>query len=72
MTAAAHEIPFSQMSSAPIALNDDFTGIEDTPMTLVGITANDIDDDGVIDHTTIDLDPSQPGQQTTMINVHGT
>ena len=72
MNAALHEIPFSQMSSAPIALNDDFTGIEDTPMTLVGITANDIDDDGVIDHTTIDLDPSQPGQQTTMINAHGT
>ncbi len=60
------------IASDPIALNDEYTGIEDTPMTLVGITSNDIDDDGFIDHTTIDLDPNQPGQQTSIINAHGT
>jgi uncharacterized repeat protein (TIGR01451 family) len=58
--------------TGPIAIDDDFAGVEDTPMTLVGITANDIDDDGVIDITTIDLDPVTNGQQTTLSNVHGT
>jgi uncharacterized repeat protein (TIGR01451 family) len=72
MHSVAFDFSSSEMTSAPIALNDDFTGIEDTPMTLVGITANDMDDDGVIDLTTIDLDPTQPGQQTTLINAHGT
>jgi hypothetical protein len=59
-------------TAAPIALNDVIAGIEDTPMTIVGITANDVDTDGMIDVTTIDLDPNQAGQQTTMMNIHGT
>jgi ASPIC and UnbV/FG-GAP-like repeat/Bacterial Ig domain/Domain of unknown function DUF11 len=67
----SHAPPMA-VSAAPIAINDYFTGIEDTPMTLVGITANDIDDDGVVDVETIDLDPLVVGQQTTIINVHGT
>jgi uncharacterized repeat protein (TIGR01451 family) len=68
---ASSPTPVSLMIG-PIAINDEFIGVEDTPMTLVGITANDIVDNGMIDITTIDLDPTIVGQQTTLSNIHGT
>ncbi len=49
---------------APVANDDGATTPEDTPVTF-SITGNDTDADGVIDPSTIDLDPSTPGNQTT-------
>ncbi|MFD2037350.1 choice-of-anchor L domain-containing protein, partial [Belliella marina] len=50
----------------PVANNDEATTDLDTPVTF-NITDNDTDSDGNIVPSTVDLDPSTPGQQTSMI-----
>ncbi|WPR77748.1 choice-of-anchor L domain-containing protein [Algoriphagus sp. NG3] len=48
----------------PVANSDEAITDLNTPVTF-NIVANDIDVDGTIDATTVDLDPSSPGQQTS-------
>ncbi len=48
----------------PVAMTDSDITQVDTPFTVV-VTANDTDADGTVDVTTVDLDPTTPGRQTT-------
>ncbi len=54
----------------PVAVNDSPITNEDTPVTF-SLTANDTDADGTIDVTTVDLDPSTTGVQSTFTNAQG-
>ena len=54
----------SSVNDAPIANNDSITTLYDTNVTIP-VANNDTDIDGTINITTIDLDPSTPGIQTT-------
>ena len=54
----------------PVANNDVTTTAEDTP-AILNITANDTDQDGTIDVTSVDLDPATPGQQTSISTTAG-
>ena len=56
---------------APVANNDNGSTAADTPATLANITSNDTDIDGTIDVSTIDLDPTTAGQQTTLTTAAG-
>jgi gliding motility-associated-like protein len=56
---------------APVANDDNGSTTVDTPTTIANITSNDTDADGTIDITTLDLDPSTAGQQTTFSNAAG-
>ncbi|MGJ8661533.1 MAG: Ig-like domain-containing protein, partial [Bacteroidota bacterium] len=55
----------------PIALNDTTNTLEDTQVTL-NITSNDIDPDGTIVSSTVDLDTLTPGIQDSVTNIYGT
>ncbi|MEY5001946.1 MAG: hypothetical protein RLZZ211_1982 [Bacteroidota bacterium] len=59
------------VNDAPVANNDSATTNEDSPVSF-NITNNDTDLDGTIDVTTVDLDPTTPGIQTTFTNAQGT
>jgi gliding motility-associated-like protein len=59
------------VNDLPVANNDVATTNEDMPVTL-NLTNNDTDSDGTIDVTTVDLDPTTPGIQTTFTNTQGT
>ncbi|PWQ92999.1 hypothetical protein DKT75_21715 [Leucothrix arctica] len=60
----------------PVATDDEATNlgisspINPTTLTLVG--SNDSDPDGTIDPSTVDLDPTTPWVDTTLINADGT
>jgi gliding motility-associated-like protein len=54
----------TSVNDAPIANNDSATTLYDTNITFA-VSNNDIDIDGTINNSTIDLDPSSPGIQTT-------
>ncbi|MFM8658827.1 MAG: Ig-like domain-containing protein, partial [Candidatus Nitrosotenuis sp.] len=54
----------------PVANNDAATTAEDNP-AILNITSNDTDLDGTINVTSVDLDPSTVGQQTSMITTAG-
>ena len=60
------------VNDAPVAVNDSGTTNEDTPITLLNITANDTDVDGTINPATVDLDPATGGIQNTFVNAQGT
>ncbi len=60
------------INDAPVAVNDSGVTNEDTPVTLLNITANDTDVDGTINPATVDLDPATGGIQNTFTNVQGT
>ena len=64
-------ITVTAVNDAPVATNDTATTNEDTPVTVT-VTSNDTDLDGTIDVTTVDLDPSTTGIQTTFTNAQGT
>jgi uncharacterized repeat protein (TIGR01451 family) len=49
----------------PVALNDSINTAHDTNVDIP-VAGNDTDADGTIDLTSIDLDPSTPGQQTSL------
>ncbi|MFA5814863.1 MAG: Calx-beta domain-containing protein [Bacteroidales bacterium] len=57
-------ITITAVNDAPVAVNDVTTTLEDTLVTL-NVTTNDIDVDGTIDVTLVDLDPATAGIQTT-------
>lgn len=54
----------------PVAVNDDINGTEDESFTY-DLLANDTDDNG-LDNSSVDLDPSANGQQTTLAVDGGT
>ncbi|MGK7890218.1 MAG: Ig-like domain-containing protein [Leptolyngbyaceae cyanobacterium] len=60
ITVTVNDLP----NEPPIATNDTATTPKDTPTTF-SITDNDNDSDGTLDLTTVDLDPTTPGRQTT-------
>jgi uncharacterized repeat protein (TIGR01451 family) len=53
-------------SAPPVAVNDLSPNNPPGPVTL-NVTDNDTDADGNLDPSTVDLNPSQAGQQTTLI-----
>jgi len=56
---------------APIANDDNGSTLSDTATSISTITSNDTDADGTIDVTSIDLDPTTAGQQTSITTVTG-
>jgi gliding motility-associated-like protein len=56
----------------PTANNNSITTNEDVPVTLPSIQSNDTDSDGNVVTSTIDLDPTTAGQQTTLTTANGT
>lgn len=63
-------VTVNAVNDAPVAVNDTPTTDEDTPL-IFNVTVNDTDVDGTIDDSTVDLDPTTPGIQTTF-NSNGT
>ena len=63
-------VSVSSVNSAPVAVNDNTTTAEDTPVGI-NVTTNDTDVDGTIDVATVDLDPGTVGIQTTLSNASG-
>ncbi|MBS1542731.1 MAG: tandem-95 repeat protein [Bacteroidetes bacterium] len=65
-------ITVNSVNDPPVANDDSGLGFKDTPKTLSNVTANDTDVDGTVVASTVDLDPSTAGQQTTFPNANGT
>jgi gliding motility-associated-like protein len=61
---ATVNITVTAVNDAPVAVNDAVTTNEDTPVTI-NVTTNDTDVDGTINVSTVDLDPTTAGIQTT-------
>lgn len=55
----------------PVAVNDNVTAYEDT-QKVYNVLSNDTDPDSNISVSTVDLDPSTSGRQTTFTNANGT
>ncbi len=53
-------------NNAPVANPDNVVTNEDTPASF-NVTTNDIDSDGSIDASSVDLDPAMAGRQTTFV-----
>ncbi|MFN9113640.1 MAG: tandem-95 repeat protein, partial [Bacteroidota bacterium] len=64
-------ITVNPVNDPPVANNNTTSTNEDTPVT-VNVSSNDTDIDGTIDPATVDLDPTTPGQQTTLTTAEGT
>ena len=58
------------VNDAPVAVNDNATTPEDTPVTI-NVTTNDTDVDGTVDVASVDLDPLVAGIQITKTNASG-
>ena len=69
--AATVTITVNSVNDPPVATDDSGITDEDTPVTLTDITANDMDVDGALDPSTVDLDPSAAGIQNTFNVVNG-
>ena len=67
---ATFTVTITAVNDAPVAVNDNTTTLEDTPVTL-NVTTNDTDIDGTINAATVDLDPGTGGIQTTFSNAAG-
>ena len=63
---SAENTTVNVVNAPPTAVGDSALTQINTPVIL-SVTVNDTDSDGVIDATTVDLDPVTPGQQTTVI-----
>jgi gliding motility-associated-like protein len=63
-------VTVTPVNDAPVAVNDDATTNEDTPVTF-NVTSNDTDVDGTINAASVDLDPSTAGIQNTFTNASG-
>ncbi|MFT5580832.1 MAG: putative repeat protein (TIGR01451 family)/gliding motility-associated-like protein [Psychromonas sp.] len=57
-------------NTAPIANDDRDTTTEDRPK-IVNVTNNDFDAEDNLDRSSVDLDPSTPGIQTTFVTAEG-
>ena len=63
-------ITIDPVNDAPVANDDNATTSVDEPVTL-SVTSNDTDIDGTIDVSTVDLDPTTPGQQINVSTTEG-
>jgi uncharacterized repeat protein (TIGR01451 family)/gliding motility-associated-like protein len=63
-------ITVNALNDAPVAVDDATSTNEDSPVTY-NVTTNDTDVDGTINATTVDLDPSTGGIQTSFSNAAG-
>jgi len=63
---ASVTITVTGVNDAPVANDDIVVSTTDIEPVTINVTANDTDIDGTVDPTTIDLDPNQAGQQTTL------
>lgn len=63
-------VTVTPVNDAPVAINDNATTHEDTPVTF-NITSNDTDVDGLINSSTVDLDPATAGIQSTITAASG-
>lgn len=68
---ATISITVNPVNDPPVANNDAVSTNEDTPVTL-NVVSNDTDLDGSINVSTVDLDPSSPGIQSTATISGGT
>jgi hypothetical protein len=62
--AANISVTVTALNDPPVALDDNATTLEDTPITF-SLTNNDSDVDGTLNLASLDLDPNTPGVQTT-------
>src|SRR5690606_32747243 len=60
----------TEVDDGPVAVLDEPTASEDTPVTF-SATDNDTDVDGTIDASTVDLDPNTTGIQNTFSTTEG-
>ena len=60
-------ITVTSVNNAPVAVNDNTTTPEETPVVM-NVTTNDTDIDGTINVATVDLDPGTVGVQATFSN----
>jgi gliding motility-associated-like protein len=58
------------VNDPPVAVNDNTTTLEDTPVSIIVIT-NDSDIDGSVDVATVDLNPATPVINNTFSNAAG-
>ncbi|TVZ56571.1 gliding motility-associated-like protein [Lutibacter sp. Hel_I_33_5] len=63
-------VTVTPVDDSPAAVDDTATTTEGANVS-VNVTSNDTDPDGTIDATTVDLDPSTPGQQSTITTPAG-
>ena len=54
-----------RLNAPPVATSDQALTQINTPITVPDVTANDTDRDGMVDASTVDLNPGTPGQQLT-------
>ncbi|MDF1657308.1 MAG: Ig-like domain-containing protein, partial [Verrucomicrobiales bacterium] len=59
-------ITVTGVNDAPVANDDNVVSTTDIDPVTIDVISNDTDIDGTVDPTTIDLDQSQSGQQTTL------
>ncbi|HYF67294.1 MAG TPA: Ig-like domain-containing protein, partial [Ohtaekwangia sp.] len=64
-------VTVSAVNDAPVAVLDEPTTNEDTPL-VVNVTSNDTDVDGTVDGSTVDLDQGTAGIQQTLTTTAGT
>jgi gliding motility-associated-like protein len=69
--AATITVTVAPVNDAPVAVNDNTSTNEDTPVTVL-VTANDTDVDGTINVATVDFDQTQAGIQQTATTAEGT
>src|SRR5690606_4304151 len=63
-------VTVTAVNDAPVAVLDEPTTSEDAPVTF-SATDNDTDVDGIIDASTVDLDPNTTGIQNTFSTTEG-
>ncbi|TVZ55227.1 CHU domain-containing protein [Lutibacter sp. Hel_I_33_5] len=66
----AVSVVVSAVNDAPVAVDDTASTTEGATVT-VNVVANDTDADGTIDTTSVDLDPSTPGKESTITTPEG-
>src|SRR5690606_35612451 len=64
-------VTVNPVNDAPVAIDDDASTDEDTPVAF-NVTSNDTDVDGSINAATVDLDPATAGIQNSFSNEFGT
>lgn len=68
---ATVSITVNPLNDAPVAVGDAIVTNEDTPAS-VNLLTNDTDADGTLDGSTIDINVTAPGRQTTRVTTAGT
>lgn len=63
-------VTVNSVNDAPVAVNDNVSGAQNTPVTF-NVVANDTDVDGSIDAATVDLNPGVAGIQSAISNANG-